>query len=138
MPARKNRSFLSQKIDYAFIKLRDYIFKIANFFSTKSGEVVYNINEIKQKSKDLTGSNLELAKMHLQNNNLFDAKLRYKIVLKISPNNVEALCGLASIYFIQKKIQKAEEYFEKALPLAKEEMREEIFQSLNLIKTFKV
>ena len=113
-------------------------FKIANFFSTKSGEVVYNINEIKQKSKDLTGSNLELAKMHLQNNNLFDAKLRYKIVLKISPNNVEALCGLASIYFIQKKIQKAEEYFEKALPLAKEEMREEIFQSLNLIKTFKV
>jgi Tfp pilus assembly protein PilF len=98
---------------------------------------VYNILDIKERSKNLAGVNLELAKNYLQNNNLFDAKLRYKIVLKIKPNNAEALCGLASIYFIEKRMKKSEEYFQKAIPFADKQMQDEIFHSINLIKTFK-
>jgi hypothetical protein len=138
MKVRKNRSFLSQKIDEVFIKLKDFTFQCANFFSTKTGEVAYNINEIRHKSKDLIGSNLQLAETHLQNNNLFDAKLRYKIVLKLDKNNVQALCGLASIYFIQKKLDKAQELLKIALEFATEEAREEILELLNTINDVKL
>jgi Tfp pilus assembly protein PilF len=121
MKKRKNNGFFKKQIDAAFNYITKFFFIIVNFFASKSGEVAFQVSEIRAKSKDLVGTNLQLAEEHLKNNNFFDAKLRYKIVLRMEKTNFEALFGLGYIALLEKKLEKAEEYFNKALQYAPNE-----------------
>lgn len=71
--------------------------------------------------KDLYSANINLAQYHLQNGNVFDAKLRYYVAHKIRKNSTEPLLSLAEIAISQKKTQKAKKYFQQALELSQSE-----------------
>ena len=84
--------------------------------------------------KDLYSANLQIAKYHLDNNNMFDAKLRYKMAHFFNKTKTEPLLLLAEIFITEKKPKKAIPYLKKALKITtKPEERQavmEIIQSL--------
>jgi Tfp pilus assembly protein PilF len=95
------------------------------FISESASNFLFSVKDIKQKSKNLVKSNLELAELHLQNNSFFDAKIRYQIILLIEKNNFDALCGLGFIHARNKKYKKAQFYLQKALKGAKTKEEQE-------------
>jgi Tfp pilus assembly protein PilF len=136
MKRKKNDSFLARKIRFGFEKIAESISFVVHFFTTKSGELIYEFTEMKRKSKNLVQTNLDLAREHLQNNNIFDAKLRYKLVLKLDKMNFEALFGLGFIYFTQKNFYKSKANLSKALEIcSNEEAKGEILKMLEYIET---
>jgi Tfp pilus assembly protein PilF len=82
--------------------------------------------------RDLYSANINLAVYHLQNGNVFDAKLRYHVARLLRKTSTEPLLSLAEIAILQKKIPKAKQYFHAALELSQNVEQKE--QILSIIK----
>lgn len=135
---KRNNGFLSKKIDLAFSFIINAFVKITIFLSGKTGELFAFAKDVKEKSKDLIKTNLEVAEEHVMNNNLFDAKLRYKFILRMDKQNFQALSLLGYIYFKEKKLQKSLFYLEKSLPFVpNQEEKQEISEMIEKIKNMK-
>ena len=124
--SQKKKGIFNRMLEPLFEKTEAGFGFVAKEFSTNISNLLLNIKEIREKSKNIIGSNIEVAEEHLKNNNLFDARLRYKIVLMLNKNNFKALCGLGFIAFKHKKYKKAKEYLKNAFLASKtQEEREE-------------
>jgi uncharacterized protein HemY len=114
MKKRKD-SFISKKIDLLFNIIGKFLFRTSLFASKKTAEAVSIYFDIKEKSKDLIKTNLEVAEEHIKNNNFFDAKLRYKFILRKDKTHFEALSKLGYLYLREKNFEKAKFFLEKSL-----------------------
>jgi uncharacterized protein HemY len=115
MKKRKGNNFIAKKIDLLFDIIGKGLLRTYIFASTKTAEAVSIYFDIKEKSKDLIKTNLEVAQEHIKNNNFFDAKLRYKFILRKDKTHFEALYALGYLYFQEKKLEKAKFFLEKSL-----------------------
>lgn len=115
MSSADKKSFVSKHIDSLFSYFQGYSFSITRFVSEKFADFCFFIFQAKEKSKDLVKANLDLAENFIQNNNFYDAKIRYHVVLRLNPNNFVALIGLGFVYIKTNKPKKALQYFELAL-----------------------
>lgn len=95
--------------------------KIANialckeFFLKKKLELKQHIATVKEGLKDLRSTNLALAFYHLNQGNINDAILRFKIIdILVKPNDEETHYGLSWCYFLKGNYQKALEHLSKA------------------------
>jgi Flp pilus assembly protein TadD len=135
MKKRRSNNFISRKIDLLFDIIGKGLFRISLFASTKTAEAASVYFDIKEKSKDLIKTNLEVAHEHIKNNNFFDAKLRYKFILKQDKANFEALSTLGYIYLQEKNFEKAKFFLEKSLEsVVNENEKLEIEELLHKIK----
>ena len=115
MKKRKNSGFLSSKINFLFSLLGKLFIVSAQVSALKLADLISKFHDVREKSKNLVETNLDVAEEHLKNNNFFDAKLRYRIVLKMDPANLKAMMGLGFIFLSEKDEEKAKYFFTKAL-----------------------
>ncbi len=79
------------------------------------------IKDAKKSYKNLYENNMKLAVFHLENGNIFDAALRYKIAHRFDKTRSEPLLGLAYVSIQRKQNQKAIKYFQSAIALIQNE-----------------
>lgn len=115
MKKQKNSGFLSSKINFLFSLLGKLFIVSAQILALKFADLISKFHDVREKSKNLLETNLDVAEEHLKNNNFFDAKLRYRIVLKMDPTNLKAMMGLGFIFLSEKDEEKAKYFFNKAL-----------------------
>ncbi len=75
------------------------------------------IAEMKEKLKDVPGTNYNLGLYHLKKGNIRDAIMRFKFVLKLNNNNAFAHYYLAQALFLLNKNAEANEHIKQALAL---------------------
>ena len=95
---------------------------LKNCFSRKNINKYYDVfchfvRDKMLKLKNLVETNYQLGLHHLRLHNVFDAELRFRIVLYLKPDHIGALYNLAKCYFIKDKNEKARTYLNKALKL---------------------
>lgn len=94
---------------YNFIKElpRWWINKIQSFYEYQA--------DFRRRLLNLEGTNMELGRYHLQQGNLNDAIVRFKIVRKLlNPKNESALYYLGWCYFLKNNLKQAREYLSSA------------------------
>lgn len=82
--------------------------KKESFFKKKYKELCYKI-------KNIRNTNIEVGLCHYYMNNIFDATIRFKLILKFRPQDIEALYNLGRCYIKRKKFQKAMSIFQKIM-----------------------
>jgi predicted TPR repeat methyltransferase len=97
--------------------LKRYTQQTCNFFQNKLQELKAFLVECKRKTQDLTKTNFELGKHHLNRGNLLDAKMRFKMVITMDKSYPEAHYYLGCCYYLNSEIDKASEMFEQAISL---------------------
>lgn len=122
-PLKKSDGLFRKPVRKVFSYLEDFLHTSAGFARNKVSEGIVMINDIKAKSKDLINTNLEVARLHIRNNNLTDAKFRFKIVLRMQKNNFSANLGLGFLYLLEGKKEKSLKYYQLALENCTEEGR---------------
>lgn len=85
--------------------------------------------------QDIYHSNMKLALIHLNNKNIFDAKLRYRIAHLYNKTKTEPILGLAQTAVYQKKPKKAIKYLYKAMSLSQNDTEKK--QISQIIKSLK-
>ena len=80
-------------------------------------KIIKDMHEIKSKIKDLKKTNYETGLLHYYNNNMFDAKMRFRILNAFYPNDPIIMCNLGRCYIKDNKFQKAFELISKASEL---------------------
>lgn len=108
----KKQSIFAKPVSSIFNKATFYTRQIFHDTSLRFTDLVIYLYKVKEQSQDIIETNLKVAEQHLQNNNIFDAKLRYKIVLKMDKNNFDALYGLGFIAFKKGDYDNALHYFD--------------------------
>lgn len=131
----RKRGHISSNVDKIFKIVGNALSTASLLASKKITSGIALFQEIKEKSRDLVTTNLELAEIHLRNNNFFDAKIRYKMILKMDQGNFYALAGLGFIYSIKGNPEKALSYFHASLKNVPDEFtRIEIEKAIHRIE----
>jgi thioredoxin-like negative regulator of GroEL len=73
-----------------------------------------HIDRLKAGFRDVKGSNLRAADYHLGASNFKDAYWRYQMVLKLEPDNTDALAGAAMCLISELKLDEARELLARA------------------------
>ena len=132
---KEDKKYIHTKLDLLFARIGGAIFRFWRWINVEITKLVELYFDAKEKSKNLVGTNLNVAQEHIKNNNLYDAILRYKIVLRMQKNNFEALYGLSFIYLKLGEFKKAIQYLERSLEQAEdEEMKQEISKTIERTK----
>ncbi len=98
--------------------VKDTVFSFRDLLMDGSSRAMLYIRTANFFRKDLYTSNMHLAVYHLENNNIFDAKLRYNIAHIVRNKLTAPILGLADIAIHQRNHKKAIKYFKKALSLS--------------------
>ena len=109
-----NKGLFRPAFDMLFGKISLVFSAFSDLFQDGFVNMVSLFIKSKDRSKNIIGTNLELASMHFKNGNYFDARLRYWIVTKFDKKNFDGYLGLAYVFYVQNKYSKAIEYFTKA------------------------
>ncbi len=115
---KKSNGFVSKRINRSLDEMIAKAKTTFRFVMHSVSGFVAGMYEVRDKSKDLVQTNILVAEGHLKNNNIFDANLRYNIVLKLDKYNFEALYGLGYIAFLRRKYQKSWQYLQMAFKSA--------------------
>lgn len=88
--------------------LSEKIGKLSNLFDDGLNYVVSEYTSIKEKSKDLSATNLNLGMKYLEEGNINEAIFRFKITKKFWPDNYEAWYQLIICLILKEKFEEAE------------------------------
>lgn len=91
--------------------------KIKPFLKERTAQAAKEWKVAKEKMKDIPGTNYNLGLYHLQNGNLDDAIMRFKMVIFLTPEKAEAYYNLARCLIRIKDNPSAEENLNKALSM---------------------
>ena len=135
MITKEDKKYIHTKLDLLFARIGGVIFRFWRWLNSEITKLVELYFDAKEKSKNLVETNLKVAEEHIKNNNLYDAILRYKIILRMQKNNFDALYGLSFIYLKLGEFKKAIQYLELSLQYAEDEdMKEEISKTIERTK----
>lgn len=115
MKNKNSKGLIYSKIDLFFATFGGGIFRLWNYINSGITKLVDLFFEAREKSKDLVGTNLQIAETHIQNNHLYDAIIRYKIILRMDKKNFQSMYGLGFVYFKLKNFKKSLQYLNLAL-----------------------
>lgn len=115
MKTKPNKKYLYSKLDLFFARIGGYIFRFWRYINQEISKLVFLFYDAREKSKNLVATNLIVAQNHIINNNLYDAILRYKIILRMDKNNVEAFYGLGFVYHQLGDFKTAISYLERGI-----------------------
>lgn len=93
----ESKKALSAKID-----------KISGLLNDLTGQVVNEYKTIREKSKNLSETNLKLGMKYLEEGNLSEAIFRFKITKKFWPDNYEAQYQLIICLVLDEQFEEAE------------------------------
>ena len=125
--AKKSKGVISKMLDPLFEKTKEGIGVLFKYFYINSSNVLLTIRDVREKSKDLDGVSVLRSKQYKEyskqvfTKNLFDAKLRYNVILKLDKKNFKALCGIGFIALKKKHYTTAIEYFKNAFLISTSE-----------------
>jgi tetratricopeptide (TPR) repeat protein len=97
------------------LKLRDKSAKFLTFASEKFESAQAEIISIREKFKDLRETNYNLGMKHLENGNIFDAILRFRIIKKAWPDFFDAYYQLAYCLTLKNQTIEAKEVIQELL-----------------------
>lgn len=135
MKSEGNKGYLYTKLDLLFAKIGGFAFRFWRWLNQELTKLVELYFDAKEKSKNLVETNLKVAEEHIKNNNLYDAIIRYKIILRMQKNNFDALYGLSFVYLKLGEFKKAIQYLELSKEHTEDEnMKEEIAKTIERTK----
>ena len=120
------KNYISTSMDKSLDLLRDARMYLSNALS----DAIVLFFKIKDNSDSVVENNLKMAKYHFGNNNMFDAKIRYKIALMFDKKNFDAAVGLAYIYYMQMNHEKTIKYFNLAKSFCSDSVKIEEIDSI--------
>lgn len=93
------------------LQLREYVSNFRKFCDKKIRSMLEESFIMREKLKDLTKTNYELGLLHMRRGNLYDAALRFRITLWITPDFALAHYNIGRVFLMQGKIAKAVDAF---------------------------
>ncbi len=91
--------------------------KLSGLISDYFTNFTSDLKTMKEKSRDLLKTNVNLGLKHLNNDKIGDAIFRFKIVSILWPNHVKTHYYLAHCYILQKKYDQADKSLQKLLTM---------------------
>lgn len=96
------------------LHLRGLVSKITQYSHKKLRSFLEESYVMREKMKDLVKTNYELGLIHFHKGNLYDASLRFRIVLCLDPKFADAHYNLGRTLLMRGKVEKAEKSFSVA------------------------
>ncbi|MCF8462558.1 MAG: class I SAM-dependent methyltransferase [Rickettsiaceae bacterium] len=102
----------SRFINDIYSKIKSFLINFPSFCQEQYNKLIINTKDMVVKFNNLRNTNLDLAKYHLLEGRIFDAKLRLGILNRfITKNDKEVINLLGWTYYIDGDIDKAFKYF---------------------------
>ena len=97
------------------LKIRDKSKELAGFLQRKIEQITEEFSSIKEKCQDLQQTNYDLGIKHLENGRLPEAIIRFRIIKKFWPDNLDAKYQLAYCLSLKDKFNEAKQTLEELL-----------------------
>ncbi len=109
------RSAGKQAIEDANVKVR--LSSIVPYLKKKSEDLVKECGVMREKLKDIPGTNYDLGLFHLHAGNIDDAILRFRMVTFLRPENAAAHYNLGRCFFLSDDNEDSKKSLQKAIDL---------------------